>query len=403
MKRLKTIILSLLSVTTLLAQNAVPTASSEARTVDSTDISLLTCTPGTEVWAQYGHTAIRIRNRLTGVDMVVNYGMFSSHQPYFIPRFILGLTDYRVEAIPFEAFLEEYAYEGRGVTEQTLNIAAADKEKILLALQNNLQPENKTYRYNFFYDNCTTRARDIIVKNLSDTVVYPGKQAFPKTYRANIHRWNDPYPWAQFGEDMLLGLKADKDLTQTERQFLPKNLMDDFERTLYKGKPLVASTQMILPAKNSPAEKEFPLSPMDFIIMIFVVVITFELVEYKKRTIFWGVDLFLMLLSGIPGVILFVMIFSQHPTVSLNLLILLANPLALIFAIPAVRHTMQRRKYWWWTAWEIMTVAGMIGGLFQSYPKGIIILALLLLSRPMLHHYWERQLSSQSPEKTPRA
>lgn len=93
-------------------------------------IGLITCSPGTEVYSQYGHTAVRVWNSKSGADMVFNYGMFSSRQPYFIPRFIFGLTDYKVDVESFSSFLEEYRWEGRGVTEQVLNISPADKAAI---------------------------------------------------------------------------------------------------------------------------------------------------------------------------------------------------------------------------------------------------------------------------------
>lgn len=102
------------------------------------------------IYAQYGHTALRYHDSSTGKDMVINYGMFSSSQPYFIPRFIFGLTDYRMDVEDFETFYAQYAYEGRGVTEQKLNISNADKYAITLALRQNVLPENIVYRYNFF-------------------------------------------------------------------------------------------------------------------------------------------------------------------------------------------------------------------------------------------------------------
>ena len=64
--------------------------------LDSMEISLLTCSPGKEIWAQYGHTALRIRNLANGQDLTVNYGIFSSSQPYFALRFLVGLTESQV-------------------------------------------------------------------------------------------------------------------------------------------------------------------------------------------------------------------------------------------------------------------------------------------------------------------
>ena len=93
---------------------------------DSIQISLLTCSAGKEVWAQYGHTAIRYYDKESGEDFAINYGTFSFDQSYFIPRFVLGMTDYRMGVQPMDIFLAQYSYEGRGVVEQVLNLSAED-------------------------------------------------------------------------------------------------------------------------------------------------------------------------------------------------------------------------------------------------------------------------------------
>lgn len=365
---------------------------------DSLELSLLTCTPGTEIWSQYGHTAIRLHDVTNGADLAVNYGMFSSHQPYFVLKFTLGLTDYWVDVVPFDNFLAEYEYEGRGVIEQKLNLSGKDKEAITRAIYNNIRPENQVYRYNFFYDNCTTRARDIIVDNIDGTVTYPPAMTDSCSFRDMVHQWNKDYPWAHFGEDFLLGLQADFKTSKAEQQFLPDNLRRDFDKTLVNGKPLVSSSRMIIFPQQQDTDDGHPLTPMDVIIMLLIITISLELAEYKYHKIFWGIDLFYMLLTGLAGIVLAAMIFSQHPTVRLNLLILFVNPLPLLFAYPAIKRTRQQRKFWWWTLWEVLTVLGMIGGFFQTYPSGTIILALLLLTRPLLHHNREREIARNAHE-----
>ena len=228
---------------------------------DSVQVSLLTCSPGEEVWAQYGHTAIRYLDRKSGEDIAVNYGIFSQDQPYFIPRFILGLTDYRMGVEPMDMFLAQYRYEGRGVIEQVLNLSAEDKQAIHSALLENMKPENVVYRYNFFYDNCTTRARDMLVNHLHGKVTYPVADK-PETFRSMLHRWNHDYEWSQFGEDLLLGVNADRKTTKAEQQFLPDNLRCDFEKATYNGRPLVAETHTLLPPQKKDIESGFPLSPL---------------------------------------------------------------------------------------------------------------------------------------------
>ena len=377
---------------------SIPAFATGSRT-DSVEISLLTCSPGTEVWSQFGHTAIRIQDKATGTDVAVNYGMFSSHKPHFILKFVFGLTDYYVDVQNFNDFLAEYYYEGRGVLEQRLNLSDADKKAVILAISDNLKPENKVYRYNFFYDNCTTRARDVIVDNLSSEVKYPPELKDSSSFRYMVHHYVKDYPWTQFGEDLLLGLPADWNTTKAEQQFLPEHLASDFDHTIYNGKPLVSSSQMILQPKLLDKGKNAPLSPLDVALVLLVLTAILAVIEYRTQKIFWGVDLFYMLLTGLPGIIITAMLFSEHPTVSLNLLILILNPLPLFVAYPAIKRTRQHRRFWWWSVWAVLIVACIIGSFFQKYPSGIIVLAFILLYRAIAHIIAEKKYPQPAATK----
>lgn len=343
-------------------------------------ISLLTCSPGKEVWAQYGHTAIRYYDKESGEDLAINYGIFSLDQTYFIPRFVLGMTDYRMGVQPMDMFLAQYSYEGRGVIEQVLNLSAEDKEVIYKALQENMKPENVVYRYNYFFDNCTTRARDMLVNHLHGKVVYPPAEE-DATFRSMIHKWNNKYEWSQFGEDLLLGVNADRKTTKSEQQFLPENLRNDFDKATYKGKPLVKETNVLLDAETEVAEPAFPLSPLSIALIFAAISLVMMLFNYRRQQVYWAWDLALMLTSGLMGIIFFVMIFSQHPCVSLNFILLFFNPLPLFF----LYNTIKKKKVIWWKIWGVLIILGLFGSLFQEIPLPILIVASFLLLHCIVH------------------
>lgn len=350
------------------------------RNPDSIQISLLTCSPGKEVWAQYGHTAIRYYNKESGEDLAINYGIFSLDQTYFIPRFVLGMTDYRMGVQPMDMFLAQYSYEGRGVVEQVLNLSAEDKGVIYKALQENMKPENVVYRYNYFFDNCTTRARDMLVNHLHGKVVYPPAEE-DATFRSMIHKWNNKYEWAQFGEDLLLGVNADCKTTKSEQQFLPENLRSDFDKAKYNGKPLVKETNVLLDAETEVVEPVFPLSPLSVALIFAVISLVMMLFSYRRQQVYWAWDLALMLTSGLMGIIFFVMIFSQHPCVSLNFILLFFNPLPLFF----LYSTIKKKKVIWWKIWGVLIILGLFGSLFQEIPLPILIVASFLLLHCIVH------------------
>ena len=347
---------------------------------DRIQISLLTCSPGKEVWAQYGHTAIRYYDKESGEDLAINYGIFSLDQTYFIPRFVLGMTDYRMGVQPMDMFLAQYSYEGRGVVEQVLNLSAEDKGVIYKALQENMKPENVVYRYNYFFDNCTTRARDMLVNHLHGKVVYPPAEE-DATFRSMIHKWNNKYEWSQFGEDLLLGVNADRKTTKSEQQFLPENLRSDFDKARYNGKPLVKETNVLLDAETEVAEPAFPLSPLSVALIFAVISLVMMLFSYRRQQVYWAWDLALMLTSGLMGIIFFVMIFSQHPCVSLNFILLFFNPLPLFF----LYSTIKKKKVIWWKIWGVLIILGLFGSLFQEIPLPILIVASFLLLHCVVH------------------
>ena len=367
-------------LTFLLSVVNVTAGAQSMSNADSIQISLLTCSPGKEVWAQYGHTAIRYYDKESGEDFAINYGIFSLDQTYFIPRFVLGMTDYRMGVQPMDIFLAQYSYEGRGVVEQILNLSAEDKEVIYEALQENMKPENVVYRYNYFFDNCTTRARDMLTNHLHGKVVYPPAEE-DATFRSMIHKWNNKYEWVQFGEDLLLGVNADCKTTKSEQQFLPENLRSDFDKASYNGKPLVKETNVLLAAENEVAEPAFPLSPLSIALIFAAISLVMMLLSYRRQQVYWAWDLALMLTSGLMGIIFFIMIFSQHPCVSLNFILFFFNPLPFFF----LYSTIKKKKVIWWKIWGVLIILGLFGSLFQEIPLSMLIVASFLLLHCILH------------------
>jgi len=354
--------------------------------MDSVDICLLTCQPGSKIYNIYGHTAIRYHDKSRNQDLTINYGMFSFGKPYFILRFVFGLTDYEMGIEPFDEFCAQYASENRGVVQQTLNLSAQEKLAIAQAIDDNYKPENRVYRYNYLYDNCTTRARNILINHINGTIKYTNTTPKETSYRELIHQMNDNYPWSKFGNDVLLGVKADFKTNRFQQQFLPDILRKDFATALIIGKDgnrkkLIAKTQVIIPQGVQTKECEFPLRPMTCALILLALTIIITCIEFKNKCHIWGYDVTLILITGLAGIILTAMIFSQHPTVSLNLQILLLNPLPLFIVLPIIRAIRNRQVHWYIKASTILIILFFIGNILQNYAEGMNIVALSLLIR----------------------
>ncbi|MBR5440230.1 MAG: DUF4105 domain-containing protein, partial [Prevotella sp.] len=260
----------------------------EAARVDSTiSISLLTCQAGEESYSLYGHTAIRYVNREQGVDVAVNYGIFDMSQSNFVVRFIFGLTDYMMGIQPFDEFCQIYAYERRGVIEQELNLPPEEKLRVVKTIEENYKPENRNYRYNIFYNNCTTKARDVILGPMN--VIYE-REDNGWSFRQMLHLCTIGHFWTQFGNDLLLGLKADAPTTVSEQQFLPFNLKEDFDSALIGDSiPLVRETRTVVPMFYDSQEKSALTTIITVLLILFLGIVFYVLSWYfpSKFKFFW--------------------------------------------------------------------------------------------------------------------
>ena len=364
-------------------------AADNGKQADSIRISLLTCMPRPYVYSLYGHTAIRYENLTQGIDIAINYGIFSFSKPYFVLRFVFGLTDYEMGIEYFEDFKGQYERSGCGVIQQTLNLTDKEKAAIAKAIDKNYLPENRVYRYNYFYDNCTTRARDIILDNINGKVVFENEANPYPSFRELIHQYNERHRWARFGNDLLLGVKADCPTTFGEQQFLPKNLSKDINAAVIYDKDgskrkFVESETWILPATNDSGSDSFPFSPIVCLGVLAALVVAITTIEAMRKANYWFTDTIMMFLTGACGLILFAMIFSQHPTVSLNLQILLLNPLNLVFLWSASKKIKKGQPCKWQKAWTVLIILFLLGGIMQSYAEGIYFVALSLLYRNIM-------------------
>ncbi|MBQ5838995.1 MAG: DUF4105 domain-containing protein, partial [Bacteroidaceae bacterium] len=168
------------------------------------EVSVLTCSPGQEVYSLYGHTAIRVKDMNRDIDYVFNYGVFDFDTEYFVWKFVLGETDYICMATPWEYFIQEYKARGSQVVAQVLNLTESEAVAVRDYLMNNIKKENRTYRYNFLTNNCTTRVMDCIDACVEGEMIYSWATE-SLTYRQILHQYTKDYPWEEQGNDFLLG------------------------------------------------------------------------------------------------------------------------------------------------------------------------------------------------------
>ena len=365
---------------------------------DSVQISLLTCGPGNQIYSLFGHTAIRVQDKVRHLDWVYNYGIFDFFKPNFISRFLLGATDYELGVFDYPDFLYPYVSGNRWVFEQHLNLKTAEKIRLLQALNINYRPENRVYRYNFFYDNCATRPRIKLEEAMSGKIHYADsvKEAFAQhTYRDIVYECSENHPWARFGMNFCLGLPADKPIDYLQIMFAPIYLKDAFHTATIVGnhgerEALVSSERVALHVKDMDKGTDWLLvfSPMVCFSLLFLLVLALSLYQWKSGRSLWWLDMLLFTAAGICGsLIAFLACFSEHPAVSPNFLLFVFHPIHL-FVVPFLVFTTRKRKK---PVYHLINLAvltlfiALFGLIPQRFDFAVVPLALCLLVRSLMN------------------
>ena len=298
--------------------------------ISNTEISVLTCSPGDEIYSIFGHTAIRVHNPKIGLDAVVNYGLFDFNQDSFVYRFVKGETDYMCGVDSYNSFLFSYAWRGSGVKATVLDLTDTEKERIIRILTNDLKPENREYRYNFAYNNCATKIRDIVKFAYSDKCesLLPSEY----TFREIIGRYAENYPWFMFSFDICLGGQDyNTPMTPDEVQFLPEHLDLALNYSLINrdGEDINPNTRQeihLTPADKTIESTFFtPLVVSCILLVISIINLIFGNKCRIASNIYSGTIFFTYTLIGL--LVTFLIFFSEHPFTTWNMNICIFNPL----------------------------------------------------------------------------
>ena len=306
----------------------------EAQLSENSQISILTCSPGDELYSVFGHTAIRVVDSENETDLVFNYGTFDFNTQFFYFKFAKGELNYKLSVNNFEDFLREYSSDERSVWEQILNLNQDEKNRLFAALIVNAQPENRNYKYHFFFDNCATRVRDIIADNAGGGIIFREPDYVETmTFRTAIATYLEKSLWTKLGLDLILGNPTDDWVDKESVQFLPDYLMTQFaSATLISSEnlPVVSESKTIIKFDNFKKKRVFTPAIVLSIICFFILLIS-RFNFRKKKTSRW-LDILIFSAVGLLGVlILFLWFFTSHTVTAYNWNILWANPLLLIF------------------------------------------------------------------------
>jgi len=299
---------------------------------DNLTISVLTCGTGDELYSQFGHSAFRIIDHKNRIDVVYNYGIFDFSKPNFYTNFVKGKLYYMLGYNSYYNFIQQYKYENRSVFEQELNLNITQKGKLVAFLQNNAKPENATYQYTFFYNNCATKIRDVLEE------VFPNQLVFKKYLKTNFTQRdliNNNVPhnsWSNVGINIALGSVIDEKATPRDYQFLPEYIAKSFTHATLNGNSLVKKERLLLGEKEMPSNFNL-FSPYVVFTLLGLLILLITYFDYKKESRSAYLDLILHFSTGFLGLaVLLLWLVTYHAETKGNLNILWAVAPNLIIA-----------------------------------------------------------------------
>lgn len=324
---------------------------------DQAEISVITCGPSrAQVYTAFGHSAFRVHDPQNGIDVVYNYGIFDFDQPNFHLNFARGRNKYMLGIQDYQRFREVYIYHNRFLHEQQLNLNPSQKQRVFDYLVWNSQPENQYYYYDYFYDNCATRIRDVMTTVLKDSVKFDGSYITTDyTIRQLTDLYLEAQPWGDLGIDVGLGLPMDKKATPYMHMFLPDYIASGFDHATINRNgamvPLVKTTNSIYESRPVGEVRRGISHPLFVFLAFAVVAIGLSLYDFRRKKLSNWFDAILFGTTGFLGIVLFLLwVATDHRAAAQNFNLLWALPFNFAAVFVLSRNPEWLEKYFFGVA-----------------------------------------------------
>ncbi|HET7506095.1 MAG TPA: DUF4105 domain-containing protein [Kofleriaceae bacterium] len=305
-------------------------------------IELVTMGVGSLIWERHGHIALCIHYDDPHDDRCYNYGIGDFHHPLGMTwGFFRGNGAFWVGKSPVAEMLSIYQYADRTIWVQPLPLNPEQKKQIIDKLEYDILEEHRHYAYDHFWDNCTTRVRDVIDQATGGQLSSMHEPTDARTFRDLAREGFFGMPVPLLVTDIAMGRVTDRIPTYYERMFLPQYLRE-----------AVAKRWGIQPIAIYERHGEPPLSEEPpgagsrtyFLLAIVLLTAPAWIARRIGRLVRTG-----LALSVIPYVLLgatltFLAIISPLPYVRWNEAILVVLPLdVLVLVLPAARRVAYAR------------------------------------------------------------
>tara|TARA_R110002012_G_scaffold319389_2_gene539651 strand:- start:37029 stop:38198 length:1170 start_codon:yes stop_codon:yes gene_type:complete len=293
------------------------------------EVSVITIGSGTSLNDAFGHNIFRIRDRAINLDVGYDYGRFPFNEPGFYLNFAQGKLNYSIGKSKYKDLKDFYIWQNRTMTEQVLNMSLNEKQALLNYLVNNYKPENRDYLYDFFFDNCATKIKDVLQIVLNNQITFHEPENFqPQTFRSLIREKAPTNTWGSLGIDLALGSVIDQQATAEEHMFLPTYIHTFFSEATVGERKLVKSEETVYQKKIDSSNTNVLWSPLIVfsIISLLILGITYKDFKQQKRTKL--LDSILLVSTTLIGILVLLLWFAtDHQATAYNYNLLWTFPL----------------------------------------------------------------------------
>lgn len=351
-----------------------------------------------ELYSAFGHSGIRVYDPENGLDDLYNYGMFDFNQPNFYLNFARGNSFYKLGISDYPRYRDHYIYYNRYVHEQVLNLTPAQAQKVFDYLVWNALPENMSYRYDYFYDNCATRIPAVVLTALGDSVRFDG--SYIKT-NYSIRDLTDIYltqqPWGDLGIDVCLGLPMDKKASAYEYMFLPDYVESGFDHATIKNAEGTASlVKEKISVYESRAEiVKGPPHPLYVFSAFAVITIALSVWDVKRKKPSTWFDVILFGIMGLAGLLLFCLwFFTDHNAAARNMNLLWALPTHLVAVFAFIKNPKWLTKYFL----VVSIITALLLGFWFLLPQKLNIALVPLVVAILARNFTQFKIRSSKNE-----
>lgn len=339
------------------------------------EVSVLTFGPGTSLNDAFGHNAFRIKDQ--GIDLVYGYGEYDFDAPNFYLKFARGKLNYLISRHRFSDIYRYYSSQNRSIAEQILNLTDQEKQKLFDFLENNYKPENRAYLYDFFYDNCATKIRDVAQKVTDQKIDYNLPEDFEQaTFRELIHEHLNRNTWGSLGIDIALGSVIDRNATSYEYMYLPKYIYSFFEEAQFEnGINVIKSSSELYSSRTETTNSNILLSPLVILGLIALLIIYVTYKDYKSNARTRWVDSLIAMITGIIGLLLLFLWFgTDHSATANNYNLLWAFPFNILIV-----HQLRKQSPKKWIKGYLKFLIIMLVLLTMHWVIGVQVFAIGLI------------------------